>query len=91
MSLSRRPGLAGRQPWLAQTEAVARELRRDARPNQQAARNTEQGPRTRLRNLADAIYERSSAMHVPAWLEIVTFFIGSWSGLAMLLYGLMLL
>lgn len=30
-------------------------------------------------------------MHVPAWLEIVTFFIGSWSGLAMLLYGLMLL
>jgi hypothetical protein len=30
-------------------------------------------------------------MHLPVWLEIVTFFLGSWSALGMLLYGLMLL
>lgn len=30
-------------------------------------------------------------MHLPAWLEIGMFFLTSWSGLAMLLFGLMLL
>jgi hypothetical protein len=30
-------------------------------------------------------------MHLPAWLEIAVFFLGSWSGLVMLLFGMMLL
>jgi hypothetical protein len=30
-------------------------------------------------------------MHLPVWLEVATFFLGSWSGLAMLLFGMTLL